>query len=56
MPDAQCTHSLACKMVKTHELVTTGSPESPDIPARDGFNVYFVLSPVIGLFDTVAGE
>src|SRR3984957_21092638 len=39
MPGAQCTHSLACKNNKTHELVTTGPPGfSPDIPARVGFN------------------
>src|ERR1700722_4040291 len=39
MPGAQCTHSLACKNNKTHELATTGPPGfSPDIPARVGFN------------------
>jgi hypothetical protein len=38
MPGAQCTRSLACKNYKTHELVTTGPPELPDIPARVGFN------------------
>src|SRR6202521_4864374 len=30
--------------------VTTSTPESPGIPARNGFTVYFALSPVIGLF------
>jgi hypothetical protein len=30
--------------------VTTSTPESPDVPARNGFTTYFVLSPVIGLF------
>jgi hypothetical protein len=30
-------------------IVTTGSPGSPGIPAREWFTVYFVLSPVIGL-------
>src|SRR5260370_18841990 len=30
--------------------VTTSTPESPDVPARNGFTAYFVLSPVIGLF------
>src|SRR5450755_671218 len=30
--------------------VTTSTPESPDIPARNGFTAYVVLSPVIGLF------
>jgi hypothetical protein len=52
--NAPTASRVKCK--KTHELVTTGPPDSPDIPARDGFNVYFVLSPVIGLFDTVIGK
>jgi hypothetical protein len=30
--------------------VTTSTPESPGIPARNGFNGSFVLSPVTGLF------
>src|SRR6266849_7097709 len=30
--------------------VTTSTPESPDVPARNGFTTYFVLSPVTGLF------
>src|SRR6266568_2463596 len=30
--------------------VTTSTPESPDVPARNGFTAYFVLSPAIGLF------
>src|SRR5882672_1379591 len=30
--------------------VTTSTPESPDVPARNGFTAYFVLSPVTGLF------
>src|ERR1700730_16203005 len=29
--------------------VTTSTPESPGIPARNGFTAYFVLSPAIGL-------
>src|SRR5882757_2344717 len=29
--------------------VTTSTPESPDVPARNGFTTYFALSPVIGL-------
>src|SRR5204863_9943077 len=32
------------------EVVTTGSPDQPSIPARNGFTAYFVISPVIGLF------
>jgi len=30
--------------------VTTSTPESPDIPARNGFTAYVGLSPVTGLF------
>jgi hypothetical protein len=33
--------------------VTTSTPESPDIPARNGFTAYVALSPVTGLFATV---
>src|ERR1700730_8643838 len=29
---------------------TTSTPESPGIPARNGFTAYVVLSPVTGLF------
>jgi hypothetical protein len=29
---------------------TTSTPESPGIPARNGFTAYFVLSSVTGLF------
>jgi hypothetical protein len=36
--------------------VTTSTPESPDVPARNGFTAYFALSPVTGLFATVARE
>jgi hypothetical protein len=34
--------------------VTTSTPESPGIPARNGFTAYFVISPVTGSFATVA--
>jgi hypothetical protein len=37
MPGAQCTHSLAWKRKKPHELVTAGSTGSPGIPAREWF-------------------
>jgi hypothetical protein len=48
MPGAQCTHSLACKYETKHtSVVTTGPPESPGIPARNGFN---------GLFRALPGE
>jgi hypothetical protein len=33
--------------------VTTSTPESPGIPARNGFTAYVALSPVTGLFATV---
>src|SRR5450432_2285682 len=36
--------------------VTTSTPESPGIPARNGFNSYLELSPVTGLFATVVCE
>src|SRR6266852_46729 len=46
MPGGQCTRSLACKCVVKHtSVVTTGPPDSPGIPARNGFTAYFVLSP-----------
>src|SRR3954466_772748 len=38
MPGAQCTRSLACKIKKHTSVVTTGSPDQPGIPARNGFN------------------
>jgi hypothetical protein len=39
MPGARCTHSLACRMGSKHtSIFTTGTPESPGIPARNGFN------------------
>jgi hypothetical protein len=46
MPGARCTHSLACKMGSEHtSVVTTGPPESPGIPARNGFNGLFRALP-----------
>ena len=38
MPGAQCTRSLACENKKHTSVVTTGPPEQPGIPARNGFN------------------
>jgi hypothetical protein len=38
MPGTQCTRSLACKIKKHTSVVTTGPPELPGTPARDGFN------------------
>jgi hypothetical protein len=40
---------------KAYELVTTVTPESPDIPRAMALTVYPVLSPAIRLFDTVVG-
>jgi len=34
---------------KHTSVVTTSSPKSPGIPARNGFTAYIALSPVIGL-------
>jgi hypothetical protein len=34
MPGARCTRSLACDVKMAHELVTTGSPGHPALPAR----------------------
>jgi hypothetical protein len=45
MPGAQYTRSLVCDKNKHTSVVTTGPPESPGIPARNGFTAYFVLSP-----------
>jgi hypothetical protein len=49
MPGAECTRSLACENKKHTSVVTTGTPEQPDIPARNGFNG-FLRALVIGLF------
>jgi len=46
MPGAQCTHSLACKYeIKHTSVVTTGPPDSPGIPARNGFNGFLRALP-----------
>src|SRR4051812_6745691 len=46
MPGARCTRSLACKMGREHtSVVTTGSPELPGIPARNGFNGFLRALP-----------
>jgi hypothetical protein len=51
MPGAQCTRSLACERcgVECTRVFTASSPETPGIPARNGFTAYSALSPVIGL-------
>src|SRR5438309_7749003 len=45
MPGARCTRSLACKIKKHTSVVTTGSPGSPGIPARNGFNSLYRALP-----------
>jgi hypothetical protein len=45
MPGARCTRSLACKVKIAHELVTTVAPDSPGIPARNGFNGFLRALP-----------
>src|SRR5260370_31121390 len=42
--------AASCALVVVESTrVTTSTPESPDVPARNGFTTYFVLSPVTGL-------
>src|ERR1700682_2505078 len=45
MPGARCTRSLACESKKHTSVVTTGPPEQPGIPARNGFNGLFRALP-----------
>jgi hypothetical protein len=45
MPGAQRTRSLVCDEKQTHERSHREAPDSPGIPARNGFTAYFVLSP-----------
>ena len=50
MPGARCARSLVCKKSKKHtSVVTTVTPEITRHSPRNGFNGYFVLSPVTGL-------
>jgi hypothetical protein len=49
-PGARRTHSLACEMRKAHERSHYRFAGNTRTSLRNGFNVYFVLSPVIGLF------
>jgi hypothetical protein len=49
MPNAPAARR-AEKQAAPVVTVATGLPETPSIPARNGFNSYFVLSPAIGLF------
>ena len=56
MPGARCTRSLVCEMAfgNSTRVFTAVTPKSPGIPTRNGFTVYFELSPAIGSFATVA--
>src|SRR5260370_18992545 len=43
--------AASCALVVVESTrVTTSTPESPDVPARNGFTTYFVVSPVTGPF------
>jgi hypothetical protein len=50
MPGAHCARSLACEIKKHTSIVTTVTPETPDIPRAMVLTGYSVLSPVTGLF------
>ena len=56
MPGARCARSLVCEMKKHTSKVTTVTPESPGIPRAMVLTVSFALSPVTGLFATVASQ
>jgi hypothetical protein len=45
-PDAQCTRSLACEVIKHTSVVTAGSPEKPGLPC----------AMVYGLFRALPGD
>ena len=55
MPGAQCARSLAGQKKQAMPVtVTTVTPEITRHSPHNGFTVSFVLSPVTGLFATVA--
>jgi hypothetical protein len=54
MPGAQCTRSLVW-VEKPHELVTTGPPGSPGIPARDGLRLISCSPRSSGFLVSVIG-
>jgi hypothetical protein len=46
MPGARCTRSLVRKVGRKHtSVVTTVAPDSPGIPARNGFNGFLRALP-----------
>ena len=45
MPGARCTRSLAWEKLNHTSVVTVGSPDSPGIPARNGFNGFLRALP-----------
>jgi hypothetical protein len=49
MPGARCTRSLACKIERAYEYSHHGHTGITRHSPRDGFNGFFVLSPVTGL-------
>jgi hypothetical protein len=49
-PGARCTRSLACESDKAHERSHHRFTGNTQPSLRNGFNGYFVLSPVTGLF------
>jgi hypothetical protein len=51
-PAASCAHDSG----RCARVFTARSPESPGIPARNGFTVYFVISPAIGFLATVVSR
>jgi hypothetical protein len=54
MPGAQCARSLACTIDKAHERSHHGHTGTTRHSLRNGFNGYFALSRVTGLFATLA--
>ena len=58
MPGALCTHSLVCAWCSeyAHEYSQRGHRNRPAFPHAMVLTVYFVLSPAIGCFATVASR
>jgi hypothetical protein len=55
MPGARCTRGLVCKEMHIGAHEHTGQRRALRHPLRNGFTAYNALSPVNGLFATVAG-